>query len=344
MAKNESGQAGHQKRPFRFYIVVFFVGMLFTITLWDAYYNGSRPLDQSISSILILIMGTFFSVAAGLFSWSLETRQGTLEKEVEWRTRDIHAKNQELIKKNEEVENFIHIISHDLKAPIVSIQGFATILKTELAGALHGSNLDYFNRIQANAQQMSTLIMDLLEFSRVGRIEDEKESIDTKGLLREILEELKPQIDQHAIKVQIADRFPNLWGSRKRLAQVLTNLISNAVKYMGTPSGPRIEIGYSDPNEGNLCTLWVKDNGIGIKKEFQAKMFQIFQRAPNPLKVEGSGIGLSIVKKIVELNSGRVWLESEEGKGSQFFMTWPKAQSHASGKPVWAAQAARSMS
>lgn len=330
MGKMESSATKQGKRLFRFYVFIFFVGMLFTITLWDAYYNGSRPFDKEISSKLILIMGTLFSLAAGLFTWSLETRRTFLEKEVEVRTHDIQAKNKELLKKNEEIENFIHIISHDLKAPIVSIQGFASIIKTELGNALQGVNLDYFNRIQANAQQMSMLIMDLLEFSRVGRIEDEKGSVDTRELLKEILEELKPEIDKRHMKIQLADHFPMLWASRKRLSQVLTNLIGNAVKYMGPTSEPRIEIGCAEKGGNNLCTLWVKDNGIGIKKEFQEKIFQIFQRAPNLLKVEGTGIGLSIVKKIVELNSGRVWVESEEGTGSQFFVEWPKAQNHPS--------------
>ena len=321
---NKKERAAKQgERPFRFHIVIFFVGMLFTVTLWDAYSNGSRPLDQTIASTLILIMGSLFSVAAGLFSWSLETRRSFLEGEVEKRTHELNVKNEELVKKNEEVENFIHIISHDLKAPIVSIQGFASILKTELGTALQGVNLDYFNRIQANAHQMSSLILDLLEFSRVGRMEDEKKAVDTTELLKEILEELKPEIDKRHIGVQLGDHLPILWGSRKRLMQVFTNLIGNAVKYMGSPRDPKIEIGCYGVNGKNLCTLRVKDNGIGIKKEFQDKIFQIFQRAPNALKVEGSGIGLSIVKKIAELNGGRVWVESEEGKGSEFFVDWP---------------------
>ena len=321
---NKKKRAAEQgERPFRFHIIIFFVGMLFTVTLWDSYSNASRPLDQSFASTLILIMGTLFSISAGLFSWSLETRRSFLEGEVERRTRELNEKNDELIKKNEEVENFIHIISHDLKAPIVSIQGFASILKTELGNLLQGANLDYFNRIQANAHQMNTLILDLLEFSRVGRMEDEKKPVDTTELFKEILDELKPEINKRHIRIQLGDHLPVLWGSRKRLIQVFTNLLSNAVKYMGSPEDPQIEIGCCGVNGKNLCTLRVKDNGIGIKKEFQDKIFQIFQRVPNTLKVEGSGIGLSIVKKIVELNSGRVWVESEENKGSEFFVEWP---------------------
>ena len=329
MDQGPADRARRKKGPFRFYVVIFCVGMLLTVSLWDAYFNDIRPLDLEISSYLILVMGTLFSGAAGLFTWSLETRESFLEKEVEGRTRDIQAKNEELVKKNEEVENFIHIISHDLKAPVVSIQGFASILKKELGALLEGTRLDYFNRIQANAQQMSTLILDLLEFSRVGRIEDEKESVAMEGLLKEVLEELKPEIDKRNIRVHLAGHFPALWGARKRLIQVMTNLVSNAVKYMGSPAEPLIDIGCSDSAQAPSCTFWVKDNGIGIKQEFQGKMFQIFQRAPNQLKVEGSGIGLSIVKKIVELNGGRVWVESEEGQGSAFFVSWPKAAPHA---------------
>lgn len=325
MEPNHSGSSKKYHRPFRFHIFIFLVGLLFTITLWDAYYNGSRPFDKEIASNLILIMGTLFSAAAGLFTWSLETRRTFLEKEVDWRTKDLHEKNQELIRKNQEVENFIHIISHDLKAPIVSIQGFSSILKNELGSTIGAEQLDYLNRIQINAQQMNVLILDLLEFSRVGRIEDEKQSVNMTELLNEIVAELKPEMDRCHVSIQVPKDLPVLWGSRKRLSQVFTNLITNAIKYMGPNPKARVNIGYSK-NGSDMSTLWVQDNGIGIRKEYQEKIFQIFQRVPNQLKVEGTGIGLSIVKKIVEHNGGQVWVESEEGKGSQFFVQWPMSE------------------
>ncbi len=327
------GSSKQESRPFRFYIVIFFVGLLFTVTLWDAYYNGTRPFDKEISSCLILIMGSLFSVAAGLFSWSIETRKSFLEKEVEWRTKDLHEKNKQLIQKNEEVENFIHIISHDLKAPIVSIQGFSSILKNEIGSSLDQTHLDYLNRIQINAQQMNTLILDLLEFSRVGRLEDEKETVNMISLIQEITAELKPIIDRSHVAINCEQQLPALWGSKKRLSQVFTNLMTNAIKYMGPNPNPKITIGYSQ-NGSSASTLWVKDNGIGIKKEYQEKIFQIFQRVPNQLKVEGTGIGLSIVKKIVELNGGKVWVQSEEGKGSQFFISWPTTKISPAEMPV----------
>ncbi|MBI1977345.1 MAG: HAMP domain-containing histidine kinase [Candidatus Omnitrophica bacterium] len=332
MDQKEPDDQKQGKRPFRFHIVIFFVGVFFTVTLWDAYYNGSRPFDREIASYLILIMGTLFSVAAGLFSWSIETRRIFLEKEVDWRTRDIQAKNKELLNKNEEIENFIHIISHDLKAPIVSIQGFASILKTELGDTLQGNNLDYFNRIQSNVQHMNDLILDLLELSRVGRVEDEKEVVDINDLLKEIIAPFAPELEKKSIRVKVGEYFPNLWGSRKRLEQVFANLIGNAIKYIGVPEQPSIEIEHSRASEEQFCRICVKDNGVGIRKEFQEKIFQIFQRAPNTQKVEGTGIGLSIVKKIVEHNGGQVWVESEEGKGSRFFFEWPNAEKSALAK------------
>ncbi|OGX04198.1 MAG: hypothetical protein A3G87_01395 [Omnitrophica bacterium RIFCSPLOWO2_12_FULL_50_11] len=328
MGEEKSAPTAPKKYSLHFYILIFFVGMLFTGGLWDAYYNGDRPLDRDLASILILIMGTLFSVAAALLSWSIETRRDYLQKEVDHRTEELEEKNKELLHRNQEVENFIHIISHDLKAPIVSIQGFASIIRDELGEKLQGSVLDYFNRIQTNARRMNGLILDLLEFSRVGRVEEEKESLDTEQLLREIIAELRPEIDKRHIQVTLSDHFPPLWGSRKRLSQVFTNLVQNAVKYIGTPEEPRIEISCHEDDGNGRCTLWVKDNGLGIKREFHEKIFQIFQRAPSAQKIEGSGIGLSIVKKIVEHNGGKTWVESEEGKGSQFFVSWPKAEGH----------------
>src|SRR3989338_2777771 len=330
MGKHPPGGPAPKKQRLRLSILIFSVGLLLSVALWDAYSNDTRPFDKEVASVLILIMGSLFSIAAGLFSWSMETRDTFLEKEVKARTYELNEKNKELVTKNEEIENFIHIISHDLKAPLVSIKGFAGMIKSELGDRLQGTVSDYFNRIQANVDQMNALILDLLELSRVGRVEEEKETVPLKDLLVEILAELRPEIEKRHIYVEVKDHYPPLWASRRRLAQVLTNLIHNAVKYMGLPETPKIEICCSETDSGDLCTLWVKDNGLGIKKEFHEKIFQIFQRAPTKQKIEGTGIGLSIVKKIVEHNGGKTWVESEEGKGSQFFVTWPKAEGIAS--------------
>jgi len=336
MVRNEKGSVGKRRRSLNFHVLIFCVGLLITVTLWDVYLNGTTPFDREITSVVVLIAGTFFSVTAGVFSWSLQSHHDLLERQVEQRTQELNQRNRELESQNKEIENFIHIISHDLKAPIVSIRGFASLLHNELGESLQGVTADYFERIVANVKQMNELIVDLLEFSRVGRMEDEKECVDLKELMKGVVEELRPELEKRHIQVRVAEHLPELVGSRKRLNQVFMNLVGNAVKYMGSPPEPAIEIGCAEPKaKEGLVTIWVKDTGVGIKKEFQDRIFQIFQRAPNSLNVEGSGIGLSIVKKIVELNGGTVSVQSEEGRGSQFFVQWPKANHHpdASGVP-----------
>ncbi len=310
---------------FHYSLLVFSGGIILTFLLWDSYFNQATQVEKNVASPLILAMGSLFSLAAGLFVWSLETRDCFLAREVQKRTLELEEKNEELTEKNGEIENFIHIVSHDLKAPLVSIQGFASILKTELGSMLQGINADYFNRIVTNAKQMTGLLQDLLEFSRVGRIEDENENVDMNSLFREITAELKPEIDKKKIQIENPGNFPKLWGSRKRLHQVFMNLIGNSVKYSGKNETPKVILNCKD-GPSDYFEISVRDNGIGIPKEAHHKVFQIFQRFHPASGVEGTGVGLSIVKKIVEHNKGRVWFESDSRKGTAFFIEWPKKQ------------------
>ena len=309
---------------FHYSILVFAGGVILTFLLWDAYLRSTTSeIEQKVASPLILIMGSLFSLAAGLFVYSLETRGSFLRREVQKRTLELEAKNQQLIEKNKEIENFIHIISHDLKAPLVSIHGFVSLLKTELGSPLEGTKADYLNRIMANAKQMSSFLQDLLEFSRVGRIEDEKKEVDLGLVVKEILAALKPEIDKKQIAVESSKNFPKLWGAPNRIHQVFANLIGNSVKYIGNGSQPKLVIGYQE-NSNGFYQITIRDNGIGIPREAHSKVFQIFQRFHPSSEIEGTGVGLSIVKKIVDHNGGHVWFESEVGQGTTFFVTWPR--------------------
>ena len=312
-----------EKIRFHFSLLVVAGGLILTFLLWDSYFNNASDIEKKVAGPLILVMGSLFSMAAGLFAWSLETRDQFLRREVQKRTLELQAKNEELTDKNQEIENFIHIISHDLKAPLVSIHGFGSLLKSESENALQGASADYLKRILMNAKQMTGLLQDLLEFSRVGRMEDEKEAVDMNLLFREILAELKPEIDRKKIQIESPGNFPSFWGSRKRLYQVFTNLIGNSVKYIGKAESPKIVLSGKEEN-ADFFQISVRDNGIGIPKESQHKVFQIFQRFHPASGVEGTGVGLSIVKKIVEHNKGRVWFESEPGKGTVFHVAWPQ--------------------
>lgn len=322
------GQGEGSKR-FHFSILVFFGIFILCFALWLGYLKEIATTESNFGSYLILGMGLLFSAACGLFVWSLETRQEFLKGEVRRRTLQLQKTNEELAEKNKEIESFAFAISHDLKAPLVSIQGFASLLKSELGAAAAGPVNVHLDRISANVKQMSALIQDILEFSRIGRAEETEESVDLDELFKEILAGLKPQIEAKKVEIQIKSPFHRLWGPRKRLHQVFMNLIGNSVKYIGSAAKPRITV-YGRESEGRLFEICVEDNGIGIPKEAQEKVFKIFQRFHPKLGVEGTGIGLSIVKKIVETNGGRISFASEPGKGTSFFIAWPKADSNGS--------------
>ena len=321
IASESSSARLKRKKRFHFALLVFFGGMLLTFALWGAYLQGMSAIEQNVMSNIMLLMGSLFSGAVGLFVWSLETRDEYLQREVFKRTAELEHKNKELSIKNQEIENFIYIISHDLKAPLVSIQGFASIAQSE-ASAISASSKDAIDRIISNSKRMSMLLRDLLEFSRVGRMEDDKEDVNMTQLVKDILQELSPEIQKKKAQVKCDSELPMLWGAKKRLYQVFANLIGNAIKYSSSKTAPviSIETRASDNGFHELC---VTDNGIGIPKESQGKVFQIFQRFHPDLSIEGTGVGLSIVKKIVVLNGGAVRCESEVGRGTSFYVKWP---------------------
>jgi PAS domain S-box-containing protein len=228
---------------------------------------------------------------------------------------------------NEELENFVYTVSHDLKSPIVSIQGFASILLQDFAVEFNEEVRHFLNRIQFNANQMEKLIRDLLELSRIGRVVNPFEMVDSRQIVLEAQSELIYQLQENKIELRIAADLPQIFGDRNRLVQVFTNLIGNAVKYIGQPPAPLIEVGWQ-PTE-NSTQFFVRDNGIGIERQYFEKIFGLFQIL-NPEEGDekiGTGVGLTIVKRIVENHGGRIWVESEKGNGATFYFTIPAKES-----------------
>ncbi|MDI6777010.1 MAG: PAS domain S-box protein [Syntrophales bacterium] len=237
--------------------------------------------------------------------------------------RDITEKRraeEEIRKKNEELENFVHSVSHDLKAPVVSIQGFSSILLTNYLDKLDDNGKRYLTRIQSNATKMQMIIADLLEFSRIGMVVSNFENVSPRQIITDVLTMLAPQLK--GLKVNVEGELPTIRGDRNRIYQVFENLIQNSIKYMGGTEGPMIRIG-CEPR-GEFYEFYVRDNGIGIDPKYHQKIFQIFQRL-NDVAVEGTGIGLATVKKIVETYGGAIRIESEKGKGATFYFTMPRA-------------------
>jgi signal transduction histidine kinase len=229
-----------------------------------------------------------------------------------------------LQKKRQELEDFVYSISHDLKAPIVSLQGYASLLCEEGNSTLDEQKRHYLQRIRANAEMMQSMIQDLLQLSRANRVSSTFRLESFGAILKETLEEFHYQLTRKNIQVEYPERFPRVTCNRMGIKLVLSNLISNAIKFMGRQPKPRIEIGWQKGPQQLI--FYVHDNGNGMDQEIQQKIFQPFFRGPGMDKVEGTGIGLAIVRKVIEQHQGQVWVESSPGKGSTFFFSLPHGQ------------------
>ena len=230
---------------------------------------------------------------------------------------------EELMKKNEELENFVYVVSHDLKSPLISLQGFSSALLKDYQDKLGEEGKRYVKRITANTHRMEVLISDLLALSRLGRAVSAFKDISSLEIANRVCNHLKPRLEKNRIEVSIGDNLPTIRCDGDRIYQVFENLLVNAMKFMGDREKPRIEIGYEE--KGEFHRFYVKDNGIGIDPRYHGKIFEIFHRLKEIDDEEGTGIGLVIVERIIKNHGGEVWVESEKGKGATFYFTLPKA-------------------
>jgi len=222
--------------------------------------------------------------------------------------------------KNAELERFTYTVSHDLRNPLVTIKGFLGMLDKDIRENRQDRIQSDFQRIANAADKMQALLADLLELSRVGRIINPPEEINLVTLTREAFETLDARIRSTNIHVSISPDLPIIFGDRFRLREVLENLIDNAAKYTAGQPDPVVEIGARIQNDEQV--IFVKDNGIGIESKYQTRIFSLFEKL-NPIS-EGTGIGLALVKRIIETHGGKIWVESEGlGKGAMFCFTIP---------------------
>jgi signal transduction histidine kinase len=235
--------------------------------------------------------------------------------------KKLQALVKELAAKNAELETFVFSVSHDLKTPIVTIEGFMGALREDFGNLIPEDCEKYLNYIGDATQKMELLINDLLELSRIGRLRVKKTEFSLADLMEEVIAGLQPQIEARGIQVTVMQDLPLVYGEKKRLVQVMENLLSNAIKYIGNENpSPRIEVGAREQDDQKV--VFVRDNGIGIERTYFDKIFQVFQRLPAAKKIgQGTGVGLAIVKRVIEYHGGSVWLESEPGKGTTFFFT-----------------------
>lgn len=239
--------------------------------------------------------------------------------------RDItvqHELMKSLKEKREEMESFIYSVSHDLKSPVVTVEGFINILKDDLS-VEPGSEVEWsLNRIISATDKMKEMIGELLEYSRLDTRHVEKETVCFSKVVDEALQIFELPIHKKKVKVQLKELETDIVCEKKRFVRVMENLIGNSIKYIGDENtAPEIEIGAK--NDGKNNVFYVKDNGIGILEEEKDKVFMLFKRGSNTSGKEGTGVGLAMTRKIIEKHGGRIWFESEVGKGSSFYFTIP---------------------
>lgn len=239
----------------------------------------------------------------------------------------LFAERADLIKeleaRNAELERFTYTVSHDLKSPLVTIRGFLGFIREEaIKGELEKFERD-LSKIANAADRMQDLLNDLLELSRVGRIAHPPQAVAMQQIVHETMELLAGSLKEYNIEAVVQEPLPVVHGDKVRLVEVMQNLLSNAIKFMGEQSGPRIEIGCTGQDAEGMAILYVRDNGIGIDPQHHDRIFGLFNRL-DP-SIEGTGVGLTLIRRIIEVHGGKVWLESQPGVGSTFFFTLPLA-------------------
>jgi len=247
------------------------------------------------------------------------------------REQDIQALNQELAKRstelesiNRELEAFAYSISHDLRAPLRHMAGYAELLQKKAAPVMDEKSNHYMDMILEAAKRMGDLIDDLLAFSRIGRTEQQNSRVSLTQLVNEAITETRQDTEGRNIDWKIG-ALPDFYGDRSMLKLALVNLISNAIKFTRTRPQARIEIGGSEGDKNDLI-IFVRDNGVGFDMTYVHKLFGVFQRLHQSDAFEGTGIGLATVQRIIQRHGGRVWAEGLVDRGATFYFSAPKPQ------------------
>ena len=231
---------------------------------------------------------------------------------------ELERERERLVRANQELDQFAYVASHDLKAPLRGIANLAEWIEDDLGEGLSDAVRKHFDLLKGRVHRMEALIDGILSYSRAGRVRESPERVDVGALLAEVVDLLSPPA---GFQVVIQPDLPTLWSEKLPLQQVWMNLIGNAMKYTRRGDA-RVEI--SARRAGGVHEFSVADNGPGIAAEYHERIFGIFQTLEARDRVEGTGIGLSLVRKIVESRGGRVWVESAEGDGAAFRFLWPE--------------------
>jgi PAS domain S-box-containing protein len=292
-----------------------FVGSELKITLQPE--PGAPPEERYLNFVYQPVVEAT-GATGGIFVHGVDvTAQVRARREIEAKAEELAQLAEALERSNRELDQFAYVTSHDLKAPLRGIANLAQWVEEDLPGEVPAEVREHLQLLKGRVNRMEALIDGILQYSRAGRVTGEVETVDTGALAREAVELLDPP---ETVEIAISPRMPVLRTERLPLQQVFSNLIGNAVKYLDRPDGC---VAVDARQLASAVEFRVADNGPGIAPEYHERIFGIFQTLHARDKVEGTGIGLSLVKKIVEHRGGRVWVESAAGEGATFRFTWP---------------------
>jgi signal transduction histidine kinase len=248
----------------------------------------------------------------------LEQRVAERTQELEERNEALRQNTAELLAANTELDAFAYSVSHDLRAPLRSIDGFSQVLLEDYAGQLDKAGQDSLQRVRAATQRMGMLIDDLLKLARITRAEKRTEPVDLSAMAREIVAELERAAPDRKVQVAIVDGLKTS-GDPRLLRVALDNLLRNSWKYTAKQAQPRIEFGVVEQN--GTRTFMVRDNGAGFDMQYADKLFGVFQRLHSAAEFEGTGVGLATVRRIITRHGGRIWAEGAIDRGATFYFT-----------------------
>jgi PAS domain S-box-containing protein len=287
-----------------------------TLSMKDSKEHSAELREDSLGGDFLVTTTPIFDEGGRMVGSVHVARDITERKKAE---KERERLLEELVRSNKELEQFAYIASHDLQEPLRTISSYVQLISQRYKDRLDGEAEEFMNYLVSAAVHLQTLLNDLLAYSRVGAHRDPFQLTDLNSVLGRATDNLKTSIDRSNAAIQ-RERLPSLYVDKVQMAQVFQNLIGNAIKFRGDEP-PRIQV--SADLENNEWVFRVSDNGIGMESKYLSRIFHIFKRLHSRAKYDGTGIGLAICKKIVERHGGRIWVESEPGKGSTFYFTIP---------------------